>query len=149
VTDQPQTVFEREGIRFEGDFRPPELAFLASQFGACRFRLAARSALRADVALVEWTAQSPADAGGPRPIRAMPRQATYVLAPAAAGMQLERVEDNADLATRFPGHFPQARVRQDWPDRLRRAIRSVWPALMLAVATVWVLATVWTCRPVG
>jgi hypothetical protein len=79
----------------------------------------------------------------------MPRQATYVLAPAAAGMQLERVEDNADLAARFPGHFPQARVRQDWPDRLRRAIRSVWPALMLAVATVWVLATVWTCRPVG
>ena len=32
---------------------------------------------------------------------------------------------------------------------VRRAIRSVWPALMLAVATVWVLATAWTCRPPG
>ena len=26
-----------------------------------------------------------------------------------------------DLATRYPGHFPDARLRQDWRDRLRRA----------------------------
>jgi hypothetical protein len=67
----------------------------------------------------------------------------------ATGLRLERIEDDADLAARFPGHFPQARIRQDWQDRLRRAIRSVWPALMLAVATVWVLVTVSTCRPIG
>lgn len=149
MTDQPEIVVERGGIRFEGDFRPPERAFLASQFGACRFRLVARSALRADVALVEWVGQGPGDAGGPRPIRAMPRQATYVLGASAGGMELDRVDDNTDLAGRYPGHFPQAHIRQDWQERLRRALRSVWPALMLAVATVWVLATVSTCRPVS
>lgn len=60
--------------------------------------------------------------------------------------RLERIDTAADLASRYPGQFPTARVRVDWRDRLRRMIRDVWPALMLAVTTVWVLAFAWTCR---
>jgi hypothetical protein len=28
-------------------------------------------------------------------------------------------------------------------------VRDVWPALMLVVASVWVLAVLWACRPFG
>jgi hypothetical protein len=144
-----------DGVRFEGAFRPVEREFLAAQFGACRFRLLARSALTPDLALVEWEG-APLPSTGPRPIVSAPRRATYVLDAAAgvtgrdwSGLRLEPVVGGADLAARFPGHFPAVRIRVDWRDRLRRAVRDVWPALMLAVATLWVLAVVWSCRPFG
>jgi hypothetical protein len=144
-----------DGVRFEGAFRPVEREFLAAQFGACRFRLLARSALTPDLALVEWEG-APLPPTGPRPIVATPRRATYVLDSAAgvtgrawSGLRLEPIVGGADLASRFPGHFPAVRVRQDWRDRLRRAVQDVSPALMLAVATLWVLALVWSCRPFG
>jgi hypothetical protein len=156
----PPDEVEIEGVRFVGAFRPTEREFLAAQFGACAFRLLARSAQGADLALVEWEA-GPPQGGGPSPLSGLPRRATYVLdaggagggggararAGPWAGLRLERVDSPRDLATRYPGHFPDARLRQDWRDRLRRAVQDVWPALMVAVATIWVLAVVWACRP--
>jgi hypothetical protein len=142
---------EIEGVRFVGAFRPPERELLAAQFGACTFRLLARSAQGADLTLVEWEA-GPPQGGGPSPLSGLPRRATYVLDASGAGRGgggavAERVDSPRDLATRYPGHFPDARLRQDWRDRLRRALQDVWPALMVAVATIWVLAVVWACRP--
>lgn len=72
------------------------------------------------------------------------RRGSAASGPPAA--RLERIDSAAELAARYPGQFPTARVRTDWRDRLRRMMRDVWPALMLAVATVWVLALAWTCR---
>ena len=155
----PPDVVEIGGVRFEGAFRPSEREYLAAQFGACAFRLLARSAQGAELALVEWEA-GPPPGGGPSPLSGLPRRATYVLDASAAGeagagagpwggLQLERVDSPRDLAARYPGHFPDARLRQDWRDRLRRALQDVWPALMVAVATIWVLAVVWACRPLS
>jgi hypothetical protein len=173
VTQPPPPLdeVEIEGVRFVGAFRPTEREFLAAQFGACAFRLLARSAQGADLALVEWEA-GPPQGGGPSPLSGLPRRATYILDASGAGsagggsgvvaergaergagagpwagLHLERVDGPRDLATRYPGHFPDARLRQDWRDRLRRAVQDVWPALMVAVATIWVLAVVWACRP--
>lgn len=177
MADQSQPVAEVGSVRFEGDFQPVEREALAAQFSACRFRLLERSALGSGVVLVEWEGRGAApQRGGARPLFAAPRQALYVLdisgsspisappgglpsqmggatsaRPAAGDRQgparLERVDSQEDLAARYPGHFPTARVRADWRDRLRRLVRDVWPALMLAAATIWVLALVWTCRP--
>jgi hypothetical protein len=150
---------EIEGVRFEGAFRPTEREFLAAQFGACVFRLLARSALGADLALVAWEA-GPPQGGGPSPLSGLPRRATYVLDASATddartgpgpwpALRLERIDSPRDLATRYAGHFPDVRLSQDWRDRLRRAVQDVWPALMVAVATIWVLAVVWACRPLS
>ncbi|HEX2513220.1 MAG TPA: hypothetical protein VH257_00850 [Chloroflexota bacterium] len=155
----PADVVEIGGVRFEGAFRPSEREYLAAQFGACAFRLLARSGQGADLALVEWEA-GPPQGGGPSPLSGLPRRATYVLDASAAGevgagagpwggLQLERVDGPRDLAARYPGHFPDARLRQDWRDRLRRAVQDVWPALMVAVATIWVLAVAWACGPLS
>jgi hypothetical protein len=156
VTPPPPQPVEVDGVRFEGDFRPVEREFLASQFSACRFRLLARSVLGERLALVEWQG-APARGTGPSPLAGAPRRATYVLDAAAggpagvawSGMRLDRVDGPGELLSRFPGHFPDVRLSQDWGDRRRRAVRDVWPALMLVVATVWVLAVIWACRPFG
>jgi hypothetical protein len=157
VSATPPQPVEADGVRFEGDFRPTEREFLASQFGDCRFRLLARSVLGAPLALVEWEG-APVRGAGPQPLAGAPRRATYVLDGAAAGgptgvawsgMRLDRVDGPGELATRFPGHFPDARLTEDWRDRLNRAVKDVWPALMLVVASVWLLAVLWACRPFG
>lgn len=86
---------------------------------------------------------STAEHPGGSPVRGIPRAGR-----SSDGIEarLDRIDSAADLATRYSGQFPTARVRTDWRDRLRRLMRDVWPALMLAVATVWALAFAWACR---
>lgn len=160
--DESQPAVEVGTVQFIGPFRPEEREFLAAQFNRCRFRFLARSALDHRLTLVQWEG-APSGRGGPSPLFSPPARSTYVIdgsgrpgryggaaapppvRPAGGGMILDRIDGDAELQTRYADHFPTVRLGTPWWDRLRRLFRGTMPALMVAVASTWLLAVAWAC----
>ena len=139
-------------VEFAGAFQPAEREFLAAQFGRCRFELLARSARGPKLARVAWSAAAERVRSGPSPLFVAPRRAAYVLdgagssAPGAGGWALVRVDGNADLEARYPGHFPGVHLHVSWRDRMRRWWPGALPGLIVAGFAVWLAAVVQSCR---
>jgi hypothetical protein len=141
-------------VAFRGAFQPVEREFLVGQFSHCSFELLARSVLDPRLALVAWRPAGGGAGAGPRPLRAAPQRAVYVLdgnalsdTPAGLGSMrqervrqagaLTRVDTTQELEARHTGHFPGVRLSTPLWDRLRRAIRGGAPVLIVVVLAIW------------
>jgi hypothetical protein len=114
-------------VTFYGEFRAAERVFLARQFGGCSFRLIARSPRDPALAVAKWRPDVPGTGGGPAPLFGPPSEAAYVLDTRAAPPALVRVDGDAELAERFPGHFDGVRLQLPVWDRVRRRVRGLLP----------------------